>query len=127
MMVRDRQRNGDLAIVLLAELAAILPRHSNRVLAFLRKACVIDDKGFDRAVPFEDWKRQLPNLAQYSRIGPGRVGHEMQKRLMLRRHPRRRRDRGQRLYALAPAAGKKTRAVIAKWPYPVAMTDNPNR
>lgn len=46
MMVRDRQRNGNLAIVLLAELTAILPRHANRVLTLLRKVCVVDDKGF---------------------------------------------------------------------------------
>ena len=123
-MVRDRQRNGNLAIVLLAELAAILPRYSNRMLAFLRKACVIDDKSFDRAVLFEDGKRQLPNLAQNSLIGPARFPHEMQKRLMLRRHPRRSRDRGQRLNALALAAGKKARAVIAKRSHPVAMADN---
>ena len=87
MMVRDRQRNGDLAIVLLAELTAILPRDPNGVLAFLRKARVIDDPGFDRAVLFEDGKRQVSNLQQNSRIGPRRVANEMQKRLMLRRHP----------------------------------------
>ena len=52
MTVRDRQRNGNLAIILLAELAAILPRHANRVLTLLRKACVINDKGFGRAVLF---------------------------------------------------------------------------
>ena len=87
MMVRNRKRNGDLAIVLLAELAAISPRYSNGVLAFLRKTRVIDDPGFDRAVLFQDGKRQVPNLAQNSRIGPRRVANEMQKRLMLRRHP----------------------------------------
>ena len=76
-MAGDRQRNGDLAIVLLAELTAILPRYSNGVLAFLRKTRVIDDKGFDRAVLFEDGKRQLPNLAQNSLIGPARLAHEM--------------------------------------------------
>jgi hypothetical protein len=63
MTVRDRQRNGNLAIILLAELAAILPRHANRVLTLLRKACVINDKGFDRAVLFEYWQRPLPNLS----------------------------------------------------------------
>ena len=77
MTSRDRQRNSDLAIVLLAELAAILPRYSNRVLAFLRKTCVIDDEGFDRAVLFEQGKRQLPNLAQKSLIRPARLAHKM--------------------------------------------------
>ena len=37
MMVRNRKRNGDLAIVLLAELTARLPRYSNGVLAFFGK------------------------------------------------------------------------------------------
>ena len=93
MTVRDRQRNGNLAIVLLAELAARSPRHANRVLTLLRKACVIDNKGFDRAVLFEDGHRPLPNLAQNSRIGPARLAHEMQKRLMLRRNSLRRCNR----------------------------------
>ena len=60
MMVRNRKRNGDLAIVLLAELAAILPRYSNGVLAFLRKTRVINDPGFDRAVLFQDREASGP-------------------------------------------------------------------
>jgi hypothetical protein len=44
--------------------------------------------------------------------------------LVLGRNPRRRRDRRQRLHALALAAGKKTRAVIAKGACPVAMAYN---
>ena len=37
MGIRQRQRHRDLAIVLLAELAAILPRHPHRMLPFLGK------------------------------------------------------------------------------------------
>ena len=73
MMVRNRQRNGDLAIVLLAGLAAILPRDPDGVLAFLRKTRVIDNKGFDGAVLFEDGKRQFPTLLKNTCIGPRRV------------------------------------------------------
>ena len=118
------ERNGDLAIVLLAELTAILPRHAHGMAALLWKACIIDDPGFNLPVLFEDGKRELANLAQNGLIGPGRLAHEMQKRLMLRRNPRRRRNCGQRLNALALAAGKQARTVIVQRPYPVAMADN---
>ena len=39
-----------LAVVLLAQLAATLPRRTDRVAAFLRKAGVIDDPGLDRFI-----------------------------------------------------------------------------
>jgi hypothetical protein len=38
LMIGDRQRHRNLAIILLAELAAILPRHPHRVLALLGEA-----------------------------------------------------------------------------------------
>jgi hypothetical protein len=40
MVVGDRQADGDLAVLLLAELAAILPRDADGVLALLGKAGV---------------------------------------------------------------------------------------
>ncbi len=52
-MIGDRQRHRDLAIVLLAELAAILPRHADRMPALLGKAGVVDDPGLDRPVPLD--------------------------------------------------------------------------
>src|SRR3954451_12632482 len=44
----------NLAVVLLAQLTAVLTRHPDRVTALLRKAGVVDDPGFDRAAAFEE-------------------------------------------------------------------------
>ena len=51
MAIGQRQRYRHLAIVLLAELTAILPRHADRMPSLLGKARVVDDPGRDRAVP----------------------------------------------------------------------------
>jgi hypothetical protein len=53
-MIGQRQADRDLAVVLLAELTAILTRHPDRVTAFLWKASVVNDPGFDRAAAFEE-------------------------------------------------------------------------
>ena len=95
MPVGDRERNRGLAIILFAKPPTISPRHAYGMLALLRKARVIDDD----------------------------QGHEMEKRLVLRRNSRWRRNRRQGLNALALAAGKQARIVIAERPRPVAMTN----
>ena len=95
MPVGDRERNRGLAIILFAKPPTISPRHAHGMLALLRKARVIDDD----------------------------QGHEMEKRLVLRRNSRWRRNRRQGLNALALAAGKQARTVIAERPRPVAMTN----
>ena len=55
-MGRHRQADRDLAVVLLAQLAAILPRHADRVAALLGKACVVDDPRLDRFVTRDGWQ-----------------------------------------------------------------------
>jgi hypothetical protein len=54
VIVRGRQADRDLAVVLFAKLPTILSRHADRVLAFLRHAGVIDDQGPDRATSPND-------------------------------------------------------------------------
>src|SRR5215217_6359518 len=103
-MIGQRQADRDLAIVLLAELAAILTRHPDRVTAFLRKAGVVDDPGLDRAAAFDDRQGQLLYPAEHPLVRPRRVGDEMQQRPVLGRDPGRRRYRCDRLDALTPAA-----------------------
>jgi hypothetical protein len=76
-MIGQRQADRDLAVVLRALLTAILTRHPDRVRAFLRKAGVIDDPGFDRAAAFEDRHGQLLDPAQNPLVRPRRVGNEM--------------------------------------------------
>ena len=48
VVVGERQRDHDLAVLLLAELAAILMRHADRMGSALGKASVVDDPGLDR-------------------------------------------------------------------------------
>ena len=58
MVIGERQRYGDLAIVLLAELATVLASDADRMLALFRKAGVVDDPRFDRPVALDrrqDW------------------------------------------------------------------------
>jgi len=62
MLVGDRQRDGHLTIVLLAELSAILPRHADRMAALLRKSGVVDDPRRDRAVRFHSRHNLLAHL-----------------------------------------------------------------
>ena len=113
-----------MAIVLLAELAAVLPRDADRVPPFLGKTGVIDDPGLDRPVALDAGQHHLADLGHDGRIRPWRVGNEVKQRLMLRRHPRRRRDRGERLDALALARHQQPDAVIAQGLRPVRVTDH---
>jgi hypothetical protein len=77
-MVGQRQTDRDLTIVPLAELAAILTGHPDRVVAFLRKPSVVDDPGFNRAAAFDHRQSQLLYAAENPLVRPRRVGDEMQ-------------------------------------------------
>ena len=52
----ERQRDGDLAIVLFAELTTVLPGYTDRVLALFGKPGVVKDPGGDRALTQESGK-----------------------------------------------------------------------
>ncbi len=58
-MIGQRQADRNLAVILLAELAAILTRHPDRMTALLGKAGIVDDPSFDRAAGFDDRQGQL--------------------------------------------------------------------
>src|SRR5207342_673444 len=51
VIVGHRQAHRDLAIILLTQLSAVLPRNADRMLALLREAGVADDPGADRSLP----------------------------------------------------------------------------
>jgi hypothetical protein len=123
-MVGQRQADRDLAIVPLTELAAILTRHPDRMTAFLRKAGVVDDPGFDRAAAFDNRQGQLLYPAENPLVRPRRVGNKMQQRLVLGRDPGRCRYRRDRLDALAVARQQQAQAVIAQWLYPIRVPDH---
>ena len=87
MAIGDRQRYHGLAIVLLAELAAVLPRHAHRVPPLLCKAGIINDPSLDRAVALQLRQHHLAHLGQNVLVRPGRLTDKMQQRLMLCRRP----------------------------------------
>src|SRR4051794_24664222 len=114
----------NLAVVLLAELTAVLTRHPDRVTALLRKAGVVDDPGFDRAAAFDERQDQLLYPAENPIVRPRRVGDEMQQRLVLGRDPGRRRYRRNRLDALAFARQQQAPAIITQRLRPIRMPDH---
>ena len=77
------QRDRDLAVLLLAELAAIPMRDTDRMRTVLREARVVDDPGIDRSVPHDLWQHQRARLGHNNVVRPCAFRHEMQKRLML--------------------------------------------
>ena len=127
MRVGQRQRNRRLAIVLLAELAAILARHSDRMSSFLGKAGVVDDPSLDRPVRLDGGQRHRPNLGQHRLVRPAALSDKMQKRLVLRRRPLRRRSRRERLHALALAGQQKPSAIITQRLCPVGVADHAHK
>src|SRR5215212_2654003 len=122
-MIGQRQADRNLAVVPLAELAAILAGYPDRVTAFLRKAGVVDDPGFYRAALFDDGQGQLLYPAENPLVRPRRVGDKMQQRLVLGRDPGRRRYRRDRLDALALARQQQAQAIITQWLGPIHMPD----
>src|SRR5215208_4993881 len=123
-MIGQRQADRDLAIVLLAELAATLTRHPDRVMAFLRKAGVVDDPGLDRAAAFDDRQGQLLDSAEHPLVRPRRVSDEMQQRLVLGRDPGRRRYGCDRLDALTIYRQQQAQAIITQRRRPIRMPDH---
>ena len=123
MAIGQRQRYRHLAIVLLAELTAILPRHADRMPSLLGKARVVDDPGRDRAVPLNLRQHHLAHLGQYPLVQPTAQADKMQQRLMLGRHPRRSRHRRQRFDALAFARHHQAHAIVPQWTLSISVAD----
>ena len=84
IVIGQRQRHRHLAVILLAELAAILPGYPDRVPPLLGKAGVVDDPGFDRPAALDRPPHQLAYFGQHRRVRPRRVSNKMEQRLMLR-------------------------------------------
>ena len=126
-MVGKRQRHRHLAVRLLAELPAILVRHSNRMPPLLGKARVVDDPRLDRAVMLDPGQHHLSHLAQHVVVGPFRLTNKMQQRLMLRRRSPRRRDRRHRLYALALTRHHQSHAIVAQRTRSIRVADHSHK
>jgi hypothetical protein len=72
-----RQRHRDLAVVPLAQLPTILPRHPDRMLPFLGHAGVIDDPRLNRTALFNRRQGILPDRLEYYFILPRGIGHQV--------------------------------------------------
>jgi hypothetical protein len=114
--------NGTLAAS--AQLAAILPGHTDRMMTLLRKARVIDDPGLDRFVSGDRWHDPLPHTAQHRLIRPGCLRHKMQQRLVLSRGSLRRGYRRKWFDAFAALGGQQPDTVVLKRSDPVGMAQN---
>src|SRR5262245_49268657 len=69
MMICKRKGYGDLTIVLLAQLAAILPSNADRMPSLLGKARIINDPSFDRPVAFRSEERSCRDSGESVRRG----------------------------------------------------------
>jgi hypothetical protein len=78
----DGEANGDLAVVLFADLAAVLPGNADGVLAFLREAGIVDDPGRDRRSRGHQGKDVLTNGLEEELVIPGRYGDDVMQGLM---------------------------------------------
>ena len=74
-----------LTVVLLAQLATILPCDADRMAAFFREPGVVEDPGLDGAVRRNAGQCDLAYFGQHGLIGPRRLAQKMQQRLVFRR------------------------------------------
>ncbi len=103
----DREGDGDLAILLFAQLATVLPRDADRVAALLGGAGVIHEPTRDR--PLARHGRQ--DGRAHRLVAPGGVGDQVMQGLVRGLHPVRRQPGGHRLDALALARQQQPGAV----------------
>ena len=77
MVVGHRQRDGDLAVILFAELSAVLPGHPDRVLALLRHAGIVNHPAADRTALLNQRQHASAHRRQHGVIGPVGLGDEV--------------------------------------------------
>ena len=123
MIGRHRQAHRDLAVVLFAELAAILPRHADRMPALLGEAGVVDDPGPDWPLPLKTRQHLRLHHRQHGVIRPIRLRHEVMQRLMRRLHATGLHPRRHRLDTLALAGQQKALAIRLQRRHPVGVAD----
>jgi hypothetical protein len=77
VIVGQRQRHRDLAVIPLAELAAVLTRHPDRVAPLLGDPGIVHDPGRDRAVALKCRHDVSVDRFQQSGITPRGLGNEV--------------------------------------------------
>ncbi len=123
----QRQRDGDLATVLLAELAAILPGDADRVDAFLWDAGVIDHPAADATALLDDRQHVAAHGGEHGVVRPVSRSHEVMQRLVRRLDAPRLDTRRHRLDAFAGAWKQKPSAVGPERRCPVSVPERPRQ
>jgi len=125
IVVGHRQADRPLTSVPLAQLPARLPRHTNRMLAFLGKARAIDNPTSNRPVPLDRGRHLLTHRRERGRVIPRGLGHDRAHRLVRRLHLLRLNPCRQRLDALALARPQQPRAAGPCRRHPAGMAQHP--
>ncbi len=117
----QRHTHRNLTVILLAQHAAVLPGHADRVRALLGKTGVVHDPP---AATREVHRRHDPlrDTQQHLLVRPGRVGHEVVQRLVSRAGGHRCQMRRHRLHTLALQRCHQPGAISAQTGVPVYMT-----
>jgi hypothetical protein len=122
LLVGCRERDGDLAIVLFAELAAVLRRHADGMDALIGKPGVVDDPDAHASALFDRRENEARHLPQQRFVRPFGVGDEMMQRLIRRLNAPRLHPRRHRFDALAIAGKNETGAVGTEWRRPICVS-----
>jgi hypothetical protein len=125
MIVGHREADRHLTVVRLAQLPAVLPRHTHRVLALLGKAAVVDDPVRHRSMPLDRRQHLRPHRRQQHRIVPVRLRHHVVQRLVFGLHMRRVEPCRHRLDALALAGQQQAGAAGPRRGGPPHMSQPP--
>ena len=78
----DGEANGELAVVLFAHLALVLPGDADGVFAFLGEACIVDDPGRDGGAGGHLQQNVMADGLEEELVIPGRYGDDMVQGLM---------------------------------------------
>ena len=124
LMVGQRQRHRDLAIVRLAQPPAILARHAYRMRALFRKTCVVDDQRLNAPMRLERRRDEISDLTRHRLVRPSRLPDKMKQRLMRSRSARGRNHRRHRLNALALDRHQQACAVVLQGLSPIHMPEH---
>jgi hypothetical protein len=113
-LMRNSERDGDLAIIRLAQLATVLPLDPDRMLTAFWKPSVVNNPAFDLAQMKQGWQCVLTNHAQERTVIPGCDCDEVMQRLMFGAGVTGINPRCDRLNAFSPAMQEQPRKIIAK-------------
>src|SRR6201996_9641087 len=121
LVIGYREADRHLAVVPLAQHAAVLPGNADRMRAVLGEAGVIDNPVQHRPMPLDPRQPLRPPRGQHRRIVPVRLGHHVVQRLMFGLHMCGVEPRRHRLDALALAGQQQAGAVGLRRGRPARM------